>query len=276
MSTRRLVDAQGATLREESAMGMSATRMTREEATKVDSGDPPDLVMLAAIPNDGKVPKGPRVRMKISGVDPASIPDDVPLQVRTGDVVDISVPLEAELPHDLPIADTSVDEEVEPTISLPSTNVEIVERARAVVGDATNRLDAARRLYEFVHTYVQKVPTIGVPNGLEVLHSGRGDCNEHTALYVSLARAVGIPSRITAGVVYSSRMGDAFYYHAWPEVRLGPPDSEGRPRWVPIDPTLGQFPADGSHLEMAIGDLDRQIEIMGVMGRIRLEVLEVR
>jgi transglutaminase-like putative cysteine protease len=110
-----------------------------------------------------------------------------------------------------------------------------------------------------------------VPNGLEVLRSGRGDCNEHTALYVSLARAVGIPARIAAGLVYSERMGNAFYYHAWPEVKLGGPTE-----WVPLDPTLGQFPADGTHLKLATGDLDKQIEIMGLLGRVKLSLVSPR
>lgn len=277
VESRRLVDAGGSTLREESAMGLSAVRMTQAEAMAVDDADPPDLVALAAVPNRGGVePRGARVSMRVSGVDPALIPSEPPLQTVSGDIVDVSVPLLAELP-DWPVRDDAAPpDEIEASVSLPAGHPEIVARAAAVVGDAPTRLEAARRLYDFVFTYVQKVPTIGLPNGLEVLRSGRGDCNEHTALYVSLARAAGIPARIAAGLVYSTRMGDAFYYHAWPEVRLGPAQADGRARWVPIDPTLGQLPADGSHLKIATGDLDRQIEIMGLMGRIRLEVLEMR
>ena len=114
---------------------------------------------------------------------------------------------------------------------------------------------------------------MGVPNGLSVLRSGQGDCNEHTALFVSLARAAGIPARIAAGVVYSDRVGDrgAFYYHAWPEVFLGGPTG-----WVPVDPTFGQVPADASHIKLAEGDLDRQVEIMGVMGKLGFTLVEAR
>ncbi|HNC95925.1 MAG TPA: hypothetical protein PKW90_07360, partial [Myxococcota bacterium] len=67
--------------------------------------------------------------------------------------------------------------------------------------------------------------------------------------------------------------GRAFYYHAWPEVRLGEPEG-GPARWVPVDPTFGQFPADASHLKIVNGDLDKQVEVMGMMGRIRLQVVE--
>lgn len=267
--TRRLVDAEGRVLREEGAMGLSAVRMTQAEATDVADADPPDLVALSAVTPKGSAPKGARVAMRLSGVTDGQVPNEPPLQTTEGGRVVVSVPLLEELRHDVPVQGTG---DTEPTLSLPADHPELQTRAREVVGDAADRLSAARRLHDFVYTYVQKVPTIGLPNGLDVLRSGRGDCNEHTALYVSLARAAGIPARIAAGLVYSERMGDAFYYHAWPEVRLGADGPDGQPGWVPIDPTLGQFPADGSHLKLVTGDLDRQVEIMGVMGRIGITV----
>ena len=88
-----------------------------------------------------------------------------------------------------------------------------------------------------------------------------------------MMRAAGIPARIAAGVVYSDRVTatGAFYYHAWPEVRLGGPTD-----WVPVDPTFGQFPADATHVKLVEGDLDRQVEIMAVMGRLGFELVEAR
>lgn len=272
METRRLVDAHGGVVREEGGMGLTTTRMAKEEAMAVSQEDPPDLVAMSAAPATGPAPSGSRVALRVSGIEMDRIPNEPPLQTVDGDVVTVSMPLLQELPR-LPVEapPEEAGDDTDPTLSLPATHPEIVARARAVIGDAPDRLEAARRLYDFVYTYVQKKPTIGVPNGLEVLRTGEGDCNEHTALYVSLARAAGIPARIAAGLVYSSRLGHAFYYHAWPEVKLGGPTT-----WVPIDPTLGQFPADGSHLKVLNGDLDRQVEIMALMGRIRLEILPTR
>lgn len=272
VEARRLVDAAGDTLREESAMGLRTERMTREEAMAVDGGDPPDLVALSAAPLTGELRNARDtkvVAVRILGVDPEKFPTEAPLQVREGDVVRVSVPLLQELPR-LPFAKAG-DLNLQPTLSLPSAHPEIIARARAVVGDAPDRLEAAKRLHDFVFGYLQKMPTIGVPDGLSVLRSGRGDCNEHTALYVSLARAAGIPARIAAGLVYSDRLGDAFYYHAWPEVELGGPTG-----WVPIDPTFGQFPADATHLKVVTGDLDQQVQIMALMGRVKLELVEAR
>ncbi len=266
LSTRRLVDESGAVLREEAALGMQTVRMTKAEAIKVDAGEAPDLVALARVPLSGFIdparPYGP-LTLEVSGIDAAKLPSDGDVQRVNGARVTLTTPDPSTWPV-LPVRGTS---DLEATPTVPVDHPEIVAKAREVVGDAPDRATAARRLSEFVHDYVQKVPTIGIPNGLEVLHTAQGDCNEHTALYVSLARAAGIPARIAAGVVYSAQLGQAFYYHAWPEVRIGPDES-----WVPVDPTFGEFPAHATHLQLVTGDLDRQLEIMASMGKLRLAV----
>ena len=90
-----------------------------------------------------------------------------------------------------------------------------------------------------------------------MLRTRVGDCNEHTALYVAMARAAGIPARIAVGLVY---VHGAFYYHAWPEVYLR--RGRGGGLWLPVDPTFNQFPADATHLRLARGGLDRQAAIL--------------
>jgi hypothetical protein len=268
-TTRRLVDEHGDTIREEGAMGMSVVRMTREEAMNVEDVEPPDLVATSRAPLTGFIdparPAGP-IALRVLGVEPERIPDEPGLQARTGDVVVLTASDPAGWPV-LPVVGTT---DLEATLSLPVREPEVARRAAEVVGDAPDRREAARRLYEYVFQNVQKAPTIGIPNGLQVLRTMRGDCNEHTALFVTLARAAGIPSRIAAGVVNSPDLGQGFYYHAWPEVRLGPDEA-----WVAIDPTLGEFPAHASHLKLVTGDLERQVEIIGVIGRLALEVVPV-
>ena len=85
--------------------------------------------------------------------------------------------------------------------------------------------------------------------------------------------AAAAVARIAAGLVHHPALGQAFYYHAWPEVRLGLPDDSGRPGWVAVDPTFGQFPADATHLKLVNGDLEKQAEILAAMGRIGLRVV---
>jgi transglutaminase-like putative cysteine protease len=122
----------------------------------------------------------------------------------------------------------------------------------------------AELLNRWVHDNLDKAITLSVPSAVQVLESRRGDCNEHSVLYVALARAIGLPARTAAGLVY---VDGRFYYHAWAEVHLGD--------WVAVDPTFGQFPADASHLRFTIGGLARQVELIRLIGRLELEVMRV-
>ena len=88
-----------------------------------------------------------------------------------------------------------------------------------------------------------------------------GDCNEHTYLFVALARSVGIPAQIRIGLVFSR---GAFYYHAWPSVWVG--------EWLEMDPTLEQPVVDATHLALLEGELDKQLELMKVIGRLSARV----
>ena len=120
----------------------------------------------------------------------------------------------------------------------------------------------AERLNRWVHDSLQKRISFTLPNALRVLEQRRGDCNEHTQLYLALARSVGLPARGAAGLAL---VGDKFYYHAWPEVFLGD--------WVAVDPTFGQFPADAAHIRLVTGGVNRYGELLRVIGRLEIEVI---
>jgi transglutaminase-like putative cysteine protease len=139
----------------------------------------------------------------------------------------------------------------------------IVEAARMIAAGSPDPTDVARRLNDWVHGSLAKVITPSIPSAVQVLEAGEGDCNEHTVLYVALARALGLPAREATGVVY---LDGRFFYHAWPEVWLGD--------WVAVDPTLGRFPAGPGHLRFLVGGLARQVELVRLIGRLELELVE--
>jgi hypothetical protein len=122
-----------------------------------------------------------------------------------------------------------------------------------------------------VHAIIEKRPTMSLPSAAEVLRTRVGDCNEHTVLFVALARAAGVPARTAVGLVY---LYGAFHYHAWAEVYLDGPAGQGF--WLPVDPTLGQDPADATHIRLVRGGLDRQAAIMAAIGRIQIAILDVK
>lgn len=106
---------------------------------------------------------------------------------------------------------------------------------------------------------------MSIPSAREVLTVRVGDCNEHTALFTAFARSLGIPTKICGGIVYSQGY---FYYHAWTEVFLN--------RWVSVDPLMNQFPADATHIRLVEGDLDKQLPLLGLVGKLKIEVIAYR
>jgi transglutaminase-like putative cysteine protease len=142
--------------------------------------------------------------------------------------------------------------------------------AEQAVRDAVGDRDRAERLTRYVNGLLDKKPTVSLPSAREVLRTKVGDCNEHTALFVAMARSIGIPARIAVGLVF---MHGAFYYHAWPEVYIT--EGSGLGLWLPVDPTLNQFPADATHLRLVRGGLDRQAAILPLIGRLKMTLLDL-
>lgn len=277
--TRSLISPKEGLLRDETgAVGFSLVRETREEAVRMPKDAPPvDLIAKTAVRVRGRMPSEPRrvssMTVEVLELAADQVPSSPPRQVREGARVRVEKEV---LPASLELAVAESDPSLGPYLAestfLPVRHREIVDAAQAIVGTTTSRLQAVRQLNTWVYDTLRKVPTVGVPNALEVLRVGQGDCNEHTALMVALSRAAGIPARTVAGVVFSDRVGDSpgFYYHAWPEIWLGPEVG-----WVAVDPTFGQVPADATHIKLVEGELDRQIELLGMIGRLGLEIVDV-
>lgn len=158
--------------------------------------------------------------------------------------------------------DSAIDAELRPEPLVQSDDSVIIAMARSIVRGERRAGRVADILQQWVYQNLEKRITISVPSAVQVLQERRGDCNEHTVLYVALARALGLPARTASGVVY---LRGTFYYHAWPEVWIG--------QWVAVDPTFGQYPADAAHLRFVIGGLARQVELVRLIGRLQLTVV---
>ncbi len=290
MKTSAWIDREGMTLREENALGFRMQAEPREQAMLLpeESDSVPDLVFAAAVPVSGQLPADPRVvrsmRVRVLGVELDAFPAlSGALQRRDHDLLEVRAePWPETAGYRLPrtrdasatgshidaalLASEALQESLRAAPLVQSDDPALVQKAWDIVGDSDDPVEAARSLATWVHKSLRKVNSVGVPSAVEVLRSQRGDCNEHTVLYTALARAVGIPTRMAAGVVLADLNGDGpgFYYHAWPEVWLG--------RWVSLDPTFGQVPADATHLRFILGGLDRQVDILRLIGSLRVEI----
>lgn len=146
---------------------------------------------------------------------------------------------------------------------IQTTAPEIVALAKDLTGGSSGAFEKTRRLAQWIYSSIDKRPVIGIPDALTTLRQKKGDCNEHAALFCALARSLGIPARIAAGVTYHN---GAFYYHAWNEVCLNN-------TWLSLDTTKNQVPADVSHIKFVEGETMEMLKIAGLLGRLSIEVL---
>ncbi len=278
LRTTSWVTDTGDVVREESAMGLMTLRETPQaaRAMAVPGRVRQDLLQAAAVvpkmrqrrtspffePRDVR-----RIRLELEGLDLSN-----PELEGVGQSVIDGKSIELRDPRTLTSGprERDVQRYTQPEPFIESDAPEILAEARTAVAGATSVEDRAERLTRYVNAILDKKPTVSLPSAREVLRTKVGDCNEHTVLYVAMARALGIPSRIAVGLV---AVRGAFYYHAWPEVYLD--DRPGRGRWLPVDPTFNEFPADATHLRLARGGLEKQASILPLIGKVKMTVSEL-
>lgn len=154
------------------------------------------------------------------------------------------------------------------SFAVQSDNDEIIKQAQQISAVSRDSYEAAVAINEWVYRNIVKKPTVSLPSALDVLQCREGDCNEHTYLFVALARALGLPARINIGIVHAVMSGQtpAFYYHAWPSVFVG--------EWVEMDPTFGTPLVGAAYIRLTAGELSDQMKLMGVLGRLSVDIIE--
>ena len=287
----------GERLKEEGLMGLRLVKTTEDEARVGISSDPEiDIVEAASVPSN-KVLAEPSnlvyLKIRLDGIDPGGLDLNTGRQGLTGSVLEIVLEsngrryedgtIAAEKPwprpglHGLHL-DSGMSRqggplpqevELEPYLKagplIQSDRPRIKILARKIVGEVKEDEARARRILNWVYESLDKRATVSVPNALDTLKARAGDCNEHAVLFAALLRAAGIPAKVCTGLVYTR---GRFYYHAWNEVFVG--------EWKTADALMGQMPADVTHIKFVEGGLDRQVEIVRVIGRVKLTVLEAR
>ena len=275
ITTTSWITDTGEIVREESPMGLISILETQEQAMalSVSNRMREDMLEGAAIvprawprqrivePRDVK-----KLRLRLTGVDLGGQDLGGSNQRLDGDVIEITDPREL-APGPAPV---DLDRYLQAEPFIESDAPEIKAAAEKMVAGAIGARAKAERLTREVNTLVEKKPTVSLPSAVEVLRTRVGDCNEHTVLFVALARSLGIPARINVGLVY---VRGAFYYHAWPEVWLAEKSGDGV--WLPVDPTFDQFPSDATHVRLARGGLAQQAAILPMIGKTRMDVTEV-
>ena len=130
----------------------------------------------------------------------------------------------------------------------------VKQTADKVVGDETNPLKKARRIYEWVSANMTRDNSIagcGTGDVKAILESGKltGKCTDINSIFVALARAANIPAREMFGI----RLGKSIKMDRYTKTALGSADANGLSNvsggqhcramfylagfgWVPCDP----------------------------------------
>ncbi len=262
------LDKNGVVLREEGPMGLVAVREDPERATEIGWGEGSlvDLMDAVAIPVHQPIKSARRLEqleLSIDGLGSLQLPTDPRQTFKDGRLRIVREDSAAAGSYSLPYRGEQWRSELSPTAFVQSDHPQLVAAAERVMAGEKDAHNGAVRLRHWVYATLEKRAVATIPNALQVLEMGAGDCNEHAVLYAGLARASGLPTRVVAGIVYSEGV---FLYHAWNEVWLG----EG---WVSVDPAFNQMPADATHIKLVQGEPDQHIELVPLIGQLSVEVL---
>ncbi|MBI5747529.1 MAG: transglutaminase domain-containing protein [Nitrospinae bacterium] len=169
------------------------------------------------------------------------------------------------------LEEKNLEKYLEETPEIQSDNPEIKKKAEEIAGGETNVLSKALKINKWVYDYLEKKP-VDTFSAVDALKSKEGECQSHSNLFAALSRASGIPTKITAGIVYSEDY-NGFLYHAWPEVYIGSTGSSGE--WLALDPTLGEKEADATHIKLVEGGWEEQLKLLHYIGKVGIEIIEV-
>ncbi len=267
LRTSLYINKNGTLLMEKTPEGFMSVREDKEVALKLDLRSEAEIDLLSEfmIPLGGAVIERPREAVRVT----LRIKD---LEAGLFDLDDFNqvwVPDSQFLLIDSRGIDGATSPEVLPSDTAETHDIQchdrrMVSAAERITEKSTTDLERLEAINRHLFENINKSLAASMPNALEVLQKMRGDCNEHSVLFVALARALGIPARVNVGLLYME--GD-FYYHAWTQAF-----AEGR--WQTFDATLGQSPADAAHVKLTSGNLDQMLALLR-FGDARITLVEV-
>ncbi len=259
------LDDDGKVIKEESPVGFVFLAEPKFKAHDLQQGQT-ELLQAVAVPYSGHLPPVDTLTTIDYQLD---IPDGARLDLEGGRqhynagllrITREKIPLEA-----APVTDTVGCDDAHATEAsryVQADHPEIVAHAEAITADAGDDFEKVKRLSSWVYHHIDKRAVIGLPDALTTFQNRVGDCNEHAALFAALARSSGIPTRIAAGLMLHQ---NRFYYHAWNEVCISG-------RWLSLDTTRNQIPADLTHIRLVNGDLAEQVRIGALLGKLQIKI----
>jgi hypothetical protein len=265
------VEPDGTVLREEGILGVVMEKVMRQTALAgLEGAVSADLTEIASIPSSRPIAEPGSLRMlklRFEGLPENPFLLEGGRQAYRSGLLTIRAETSPDPPLFKGLTQEGLSAFLKPTIFIQSDHPKIRQKLKEIVSAGDTSEIKARKIVAWVHRNLEKRPVLSIPNALETLENRVGDCNEHAVLVAAFARAAGVPADVEAGVVH---LRGRFYYHAWNVVYLN--EWGG---WVTADAALGQMPADVTHVRFVRGDNERQLDLLGLIGRVKIEILEM-
>jgi transglutaminase superfamily protein len=157
---------------------------------------------------------------------------------------------------------------LQPSNTVQSRDPMIRKLALSIVAQNASSDDKIRAVLGWLDQNIAK-EAVDTFTALDVLDARRAECQGHAYLYAALMRALGVPTRVVNGLVYSPEYG-GFLYHTWAESLV-----DGG--WRAVDPTFNQDRADATHIALVRGEtLTELVPLVDWVGNTRIKVLEAR
>jgi transglutaminase-like putative cysteine protease len=140
-----------------------------------------------------------------------------------------------------PLLTREHEEYTRSTENIDSDNAEIIRLASSLAAGEDDLYEVVNNLAVWTQSNVQynlSTLTADVTQSASwVLRNKQGVCDELTALFIALNRALGIPAKFISGVAYtdSPSFPEKWGFHGWAEVYF---PGYG---WVPFDVTYGEY-----------------------------------
>lgn len=257
------LDESGKVIKEESPAGFTFIAEPEFKATDIKT-EGKEILSSVSVKLEGAMPADyatrSRLRYRLSYPPEAEVEVDLDRQESAAGLLTVS---REEIPAKSAEPCLNSEAKLAATPYVQTNHARITELTGSMITAGMSSLEKVRTISAWVFNNLEKRPVLGIPDALTTLTTRLGDCNEHAALFAAMARNIGIPTRIVAGVTFHE---GAFFYHAWNEVCLGG-------NWLSVDTTKNQIPADVTHIKFVEGETSEQIKIGALLGNLRIEVI---
>ncbi len=271
LESKAWIDDKGRLLKEETPLGITLIREPQDKALEFISATKKeniDLAQFFSIPSNVRLEPEKinklYVKLSVSDIDTASLNNNRQQVLKIENASGIKKIYIVITKTPTSTEKGSISEYLKSDNFIQADDPQIKSIANYLTKNLNNEREKVKALLKWVYNYLEKKPTLSIPSALTALNSHQGDCNEHTFLFAALARSINIPTKIKNGLVY---INNRFYYHSWPAVYING-------QWIDVDPTLNQFPADVTHISLVEGELSQQMDIIKLVGKIKLEVIK--